>query len=98
MRDIGPTPPETLTRARAIAHANGVRYAYTGNVHDADGGSTRCASCDALLVERDWYRLGRYGLTDDGHCANCGTVLPGRFDGPRGSWGARRLPVRMAGA
>ena len=31
---VPPTPPATLTRARAIALANGVRYAYTGNVHD----------------------------------------------------------------
>jgi pyruvate formate lyase activating enzyme len=96
MQDIGPTPPATLTRARAIARANGVNFAYTGNVHDADGGSTRCPSCDALLVERDWYHLGRYDLTDDGHCGRCGTAIPGRFDGPRGTWGARRLPVRMA--
>ena len=32
-----PTPPATLTRARQIALRNGVRYAYTGNVHDRAG-------------------------------------------------------------
>src|SRR3954469_19505649 len=38
-----PRPPaSTLTRARRIAMANGLRYAYTGNVHDEDGGSTDC--------------------------------------------------------
>ena len=42
MLDVPPTPPATLTRARDIALANGVRHAYTGNVHDGDGGSTRC--------------------------------------------------------
>jgi pyruvate formate lyase activating enzyme len=95
MLDTPPTPASTLTRARAIARGNGVRFAYTGNVHDADGGSTRCPACDALLIERDWYRLGTYALTDDGHCTNCGTTLPGIFDGPAGTWGAKRLPVRM---
>ena len=30
----------TLSRARRIAMKNGVRYAYTGNVHDEAGGST----------------------------------------------------------
>src|SRR4029077_16207391 len=35
MLDTPSTPPTTLTRARAIALKNGVRYAYTGNVHDA---------------------------------------------------------------
>ena len=95
MLDVPPTPPATLTRARSIARANGVRYAYTGNVHDTDGGSTRCVTCDALLIERDWYRLGSYALTDDGHCRACGERLPGRFSGPKGTWGARRLPVRI---
>lgn len=89
------TPPATLTRAREIALGNGVQHAYTGNVHDAEGDSTVCASCGELLIERDWYVLGRYRLSDDGRCLNCDAKLPGRFDGPAGSWGARRMPVRM---
>ena len=98
MTDIGHTPASTLTRAREIARRNGVRYAYTGNVHDAHGGSTACAGCSAIVVERDWYDIRRYHLTDDGRCTRCGTAVPGRFDGPAGSWGARRLPVRIARA
>jgi pyruvate formate lyase activating enzyme len=96
MLDTPHTPPATLTRARDIAKANGVQFAYTGNVHDRAGGSTFCASCNALLVERDWYELGEYHVTDDGHCESCGAVVPGRFHGTRGSWGARRVPVRLA--
>jgi pyruvate formate lyase activating enzyme len=96
MLDVPPTPPATLTRAREIAIGNGVRYAYTGNVHDARGGSTSCASCGALLIERDWYALGRYTLSDDGACRACGARLPGRFDGPAGGFGPRRRPVRLA--
>ena len=34
MMDTPPTPPATLTRAREIAIGNGIRYVYTGNVHD----------------------------------------------------------------
>jgi pyruvate formate lyase activating enzyme len=98
MLDVPPTPPATLTRARDIALRNGVRYAYTGNVHDRAGGSTTCQGCGNVVVERDWYRIERYDLTDDGHCRRCGTVLPGRFDGPVGTWGGRRLPVRLAEA
>jgi pyruvate formate lyase activating enzyme len=97
MLDVAPTPPSTLTRAREIALANGVRHAYTGNVHDPAGGSTWCPGCGALVIERDWYRLGRYRLTDDGHCTKCGAHIPGHFDGPPGTWGARRQPVRLAG-
>ncbi|HUL85276.1 MAG TPA: AmmeMemoRadiSam system radical SAM enzyme [Actinomycetota bacterium] len=96
MRDRPATPPETLTRARRIAMANGVRYAYTGNVHDATGASTMCHSCGALLIERDWYELGSWGLDRSGRCASCGEPLPGVFEDRPGRWGARRLPVRLA--
>jgi pyruvate formate lyase activating enzyme len=93
MLDRPPTPPETLTRARHIARANGVRHAYTGNVHDGDGQSTYCSSCGDRVIQRDWYRLGAYRLDDTGHCTGCGAALPGIFDGPAGGWGARRQPV-----
>jgi len=95
LRDPPPTPPETLARARRIALGNGVHHAYTGNVHDAAGGSTWCAGCGERLIERDWYRLGEYRLTADGHCQSCGAPCPGVFDGPPGTWGSRRLPVRL---
>jgi pyruvate formate lyase activating enzyme len=96
MLDVPPTPPETLARARRIALANGVRYAYTGNVHDAAGGSTYCPGCGEVVIERDWYRLGAYRLTDDGRCEACDTPIPGVFAGRPGTWGPRRLPVRLA--
>jgi pyruvate formate lyase activating enzyme len=97
MLDRPPTPPHTLARARAIARENGVRFAYTGNVHDRDGGSTYCAECGALVIERDWYALGTYALDDHGSCAACGAQVPGVFAGPPGTWGPRRLPVRLLG-
>jgi pyruvate formate lyase activating enzyme len=97
MLDVAPTPRATLARARELALANGLRYVYTGNVHDAAGQSTRCHACGDLLVERDWYRLGAYRITGDGHCAACGEAIPGVFAGPPGDWGPRRLPVRLAG-
>ena len=96
MLDTSPTPPETLTRARRIALANGVRHVYTGNVFDTEGGSTYCAGCGERVIERDWYRLGDYRLTADGRCVVCETPLPGVFAGPPGRWGARRLPIRLA--
>jgi pyruvate formate lyase activating enzyme len=96
MLDVAPTPPSILSRARDIAMANGVRYAYTGNVHDARGGSTWCAACGALVIERDWYTLGAYHVDGRGHCTACGADVPGRFDARPGDWGARRRPVRLA--
>jgi len=96
MRDKPPTPPATLTRARDIARSNGVRHAYTGNVHDKAGGSTFCHQCGETLIGRDWYVLSDWALTDDGRCRSCGTRCAGVFDGPPGRWGAKRRPVRLA--
>jgi pyruvate formate lyase activating enzyme len=95
MRDVPPTPPATLRRARRIALDHGLRFVYTGNVHDPDGGTTTCPGCAAPVVVRDWYRMVRYELTDSGACVHCGHKLPGVFDGPVGDWGARRLPVTI---
>ena len=97
MQDIPSTPPATLTRARNIALANGIRYCYTGNVHDRQGGSTWCHACGNLLIERDWYQLGAWNLTPEGACANCGTPVPGVFRDAPGHWGRRRMPVKVGG-
>src|SRR5438128_1579179 len=68
MRDKPSTPAATLSRARDVARANGVRYVYTGNVHDRAGGSTWCHGCGALLIGRDWFDLTRWRLDEDGCC------------------------------
>jgi pyruvate formate lyase activating enzyme len=88
------TPPGTLARARAQARAAGLVHVFTGNVSDPEGQSTYCPACGALLIERDWYTLGHWGL-QDGECRECGTQLAGRFEATPGSWGARRMPVRI---
>ncbi len=90
------TPRETLIRAREIALKNGVRYAYVGNVHDKRADSTYCHNCGATLIGRDWYVLSDWNLTDDGACTQCGEPCAGVFEGPRGDWGAKRQPVRLA--
>ncbi|MGH8524379.1 MAG: AmmeMemoRadiSam system radical SAM enzyme, partial [Gammaproteobacteria bacterium] len=95
MMDKTHTPPATLTRARDIALRNGVRYAYTGNVHDKAGGSTYCHRCGTTLIGRDWYTLSDWNLTSAGRCGACGTPCPGVFEPRPGRWGARRLPVRL---
>ena len=96
MMDTPATPPATLTRARKIALENGIYYAYTGNVHDKQGESTYCHECGTTLIGRDWYILSDWNLTDDGHCKKCGTLCAGRFDGPPGKWGSKRLPVHLS--
>ena len=97
MLDRPPTPWETLDRARRIALGNGERYAYTGNVHDRSGQSTYCHGCDALLIERNQYRLGAWSLDAAGRCHRCGTICAGVFEAAPGTWGPHRRPVRIGG-
>ncbi len=95
MLDHPRTPVETLRRARAIALKKGLRYVYTGNIHDRQGDSTYCHQCGKMLIERDWYQLGEYHLKNKNQCAFCGTVCPGLFDEKPGNWGPKRQPVSM---
>jgi pyruvate formate lyase activating enzyme len=96
MLDYPSTPPETLTRARRIALAKGLRYVYTGNVHDPQGASTYCHHCAGLLIERDWYQLGAWNLKNKNQCSHCGTVCAGEFDERPGDWGPKRVLVRLS--
>ncbi len=98
MLDTPPTPPATLRRARAIARSYGLRYVYTGNVHDVDGQSTYCHGCGRCLIARDWYEILAWELDERGRCRVCATPCAGVFEGPPGRWGSRRLPVRLAAA
>ena len=96
MRDKPSTPAQVLTKAREIAIANGVRFSYTGNIHDEVGSSTYCSACGNKIIGRDWYLLTCWELDQSGGCLFCGTQCPGVFEGPPGTWGRKRKPVRLA--
>ena len=95
MMDLPPTPPETLSRARAIAQQEGLQYVYTGNVFDTEGGTTYCTGCKAPLIVRDWHRILRYRVTQDGRCPDCTTPLAGEFGQFTRQFGNRRIPIAI---
>lgn len=98
MMDKASTPPQTVRRARDIALAQGIRYAYVGNMHDRQADSTWCHHCGSLLIGRDWYQLSAWQLDDNGHCLSCGTPCAGVFESLPGQWGAKRVVVDMRAA
>jgi pyruvate formate lyase activating enzyme len=98
MNDLPATPAATLTRARTIAIDEGLRYVYTGNVHDETGGTTYCTGCGTPLIVRDWHRINDYRLTPEGTCVECGTAVPGRFGHFDLQFGRRRIPLRVSRA
>jgi pyruvate formate lyase activating enzyme len=87
-----------LTAARRIALKNGLRYVYTGNVSDREGGTTFCQQCRRPLIARDYYEILDWHLTNDGRCDHCGARCAGVFEARPGEWGSRRQPVRLSGA
>jgi pyruvate formate lyase activating enzyme len=97
MRDVPATPAATLRRAREIALRAGLRYVYTGNVHDEEGGTTYCPSCGEAVIVRDWYDIRGYHLTESGGCEHCGARVAGRYQKYGKPFGPRRIPVRLAG-
>jgi len=98
MRDKPPTPMATLNRSRDTALKNGLRYVYTGNVHDRKGSSTYCHACGEMLIGRDWYELSTWKLTMNDRqavCRSCSTPIAGMFEEQPGQWGARRQAVHF---
>jgi len=95
MRDVPHTPVATLQRARRRALAEGLRFVYTGNVHDREGDTTYCPGCGAAVIERDWYDILAARLAGNA-CAACGTAIPGRFGAAVGQFGRRRMRVVIA--
>ena len=95
LRDRERTPLETLLRAYEIARRAGLKYVYVGNVNDLTHQSTYCPSCHEVVIERDWYQLGRYQL-DGNKCQKCGTLVNGYFEASPGDWGRKRQPVRIS--
>ncbi len=95
MPDHPPTPLATVLDAHRIAKKVGLHHVYSGNVHHEPTQSSYCTGCGRRVIGRDWYRLTAWHLDDTGHCMRCGTTFAGVIEGPPGSWGARRQPVRI---
>jgi len=77
IKNIPPTPPETLHAARKIALNSGIRFSYIGNLL-SDAGNTYCPSCGKLLIRRLLYSIEKPGLQEN-RCRSCQAVIPGVF-------------------
>jgi pyruvate formate lyase activating enzyme len=98
MMDKPATPVATLSRSRAIALKNGIRYPYTGNIHDFTGSSTYCHLCGNTLIGRDWYELSTWNIeleSTQAVCKNCRTPVAGAYEIQPGTWGSRRQVVQI---
>lgn len=95
LKDRPPTPHETLLAAQEIGRQIGLNYVYVGNVDDDRNQSTYCPGCGEVVIQRNWYELGKYAL-ENNRCKNCRAELSGVFEQQPGNWGRKRLPVRIS--
>ncbi|MCP5104038.1 MAG: AmmeMemoRadiSam system radical SAM enzyme [bacterium] len=77
LKNIPPTPPETVLQARKIAMDNGVKFAYVGNMI-SDAESTYCPGCGEMLIKRMRYTTRKTGMKGN-KCKYCNEIIPGVF-------------------
>lgn len=74
MRNLPPTPLDTLRRAREIGSEEGLSFVYLGNVDEPGGEDTVCPGCGAVAVRRSGFEVLRE-RTKQGRCARCDAEL-----------------------
>jgi len=77
LKNLPPTPVETLNAAREIALDSGLHYAYIGNVPGHAGEHTYCPHCQTMLIQRMGYTIVQHSLAQVNHCSKCGKVIAG---------------------
>ncbi len=76
LKNLPPTPLETLIQARDIALAQGFHYAYVGNIPHHEGNNTYCPNDKKLLIRREGYMILENNIID-GKCQFCQNPIPG---------------------
>jgi pyruvate formate lyase activating enzyme len=74
LKNVPPTPHETLQTAYEIGKTAGLKYVYMGNIHGES--NTNCPSCGELLIPRNGYYIGKVKLKN-GKCPTCDESIPG---------------------
>jgi pyruvate formate lyase activating enzyme len=76
LRNLPPTPLETLERAKAIADAEGLHYVYLGNVPGHPAENTYCPKCRRVVIGRIGFTVQEVHLRK-GKCEYCQQTIPG---------------------
>ncbi|HBR15849.1 MAG TPA: AmmeMemoRadiSam system radical SAM enzyme [Candidatus Omnitrophica bacterium] len=76
LKNLPPTPPETLTMAWQIAKEEGIHYTYVGNVPGHEGNNTLCPHDKKILIRRIGYQILENNIVDS-KCRFCQTKIPG---------------------
>jgi len=78
LKNLPPTPLSMLERAKRIADAEGLNYAYIGNVPGHSAENTYCPRCKEVVIQRTGFTIERMNLKK-GACGKCATAIAGRW-------------------
>ncbi len=79
LRNLPPTPYDTLQKARTIGIQEGLHFVYIGNAPGLGGEDTACPSCKQTVIRRRGFQILENRIPD-GVCPSCHTPLPGRWN------------------
>jgi len=80
LKNLPPTPVETLELAHRIGLDEGLRYVYVGNVPGHPGEATYCPECGRTVIGRIGYAITEMNL-QEGCCRFCGRAIAGVWSG-----------------
>lgn len=76
LRNLPPTPIETLEKCCLIARKAGLKYVYIGNVPGHRLEHTYCSECERVVVERFGFDITGWYLDQHNRCIYCGNSIP----------------------
>ncbi len=77
LKNLHPTPVETLEEARKIALAQGLKFVYIGNVPGHPAEHTYCPNCQKIIIRRTGFTVLENNIGKDGKCKFCTRIIPG---------------------
>lgn len=78
LANLPPTPPKILEDARAMAIAEGLPFAYVGNLPGHWAANTSCPKCGEVLIRRVAFRVIENRVAG-GACPSCRQTIAGIF-------------------
>ena len=78
LKNLPPTPVQTLERAKLIADSEGLNYVYIGNVPGHRAENTFCPSCHKIVVSRTGFLINEIKINKN-KCTYCGQTIAGKW-------------------
>ncbi len=79
LQNLPPTPIKTLENVYKTANAEGIKFAYLGNIPGHEAENTFCPGCGKILIERAGFHI-RANHIKKGKCGFCEISIPGVWE------------------